>query len=146
MPIKIIDHDILKIKSGYIFHQVNCMGKMGKGIALDIRNMYPKVYEIYKEKCKSSDILGTVDYIAIDQELTICNLYSQYRYGLTKRHTDYKAMLGCFNDVLGNIAFGSNIFIPYKMGCVNAGGDWEIVYKLIEAKLSQNYNVIICKK
>ena len=33
-----------------ICHQVNCQGKMASGIAKQIRNTYPQVYDAYKAK------------------------------------------------------------------------------------------------
>jgi len=41
--------DILKVKSGFIVHQVNCQKVMGGGLALAIRKKWPIVYERYKD-------------------------------------------------------------------------------------------------
>ena len=37
------------------------------------------------------------------------------------------------------------IGFPYKIGCGLAGGDWNIVYNIIEEEFSGNYNVKIYK-
>ena len=46
---KIIYGDILNITEGIIRQQVNCMGVMGSGLAKQIRNKYPRVYQKYKD-------------------------------------------------------------------------------------------------
>ncbi len=51
MSIKIIDGDLFSTKSNYICHQVNCQGKMGSGVAKQIRTKFPTVYKWYKVRC-----------------------------------------------------------------------------------------------
>jgi O-acetyl-ADP-ribose deacetylase (regulator of RNase III) len=47
--IEIVEHsNLLEVKSGIICHQVNCIGAMGTGIALQIRNKWPVVFNDYK--------------------------------------------------------------------------------------------------
>ena len=43
--IKIIDGDLFDTDAKFICHQVNCMGKMGSGVALQVRKKFPHVYE-----------------------------------------------------------------------------------------------------
>ena len=42
--INIVDGDLLSAKETYIAHQVNCYGKMGRGVAAQIMDKYPDVY------------------------------------------------------------------------------------------------------
>lgn len=44
--------DLLKIDKGIICHQTNCIGVMGGGIALQIRNKWPNVYKQYVNECE----------------------------------------------------------------------------------------------
>lgn len=44
--------DILKSTTEAIVNPVNCEGIMGKGLAYQVRNMYPKTYREYKIACK----------------------------------------------------------------------------------------------
>lgn len=48
MSIKIIDGDLFTTNAQIICHQVNCQGKMGSGVAKQVREKYPHVYEEYK--------------------------------------------------------------------------------------------------
>ena len=45
--IKIIEGNILNAEEDIICHQVNCRGKMGSGLAKQIRDKYPDVYKEY---------------------------------------------------------------------------------------------------
>lgn len=53
MPIKHIKGNIFNTKCQTIVNTVNCVGVMGKGIALVHKLRYPKMYEEYKEHCKN---------------------------------------------------------------------------------------------
>jgi len=140
----IINKNILKIDNGIICHQVNCMGKMGAGIALKIKKKWPIVYEQYLSECMTGEIqLGTVQIIQVLPSLFVANLVGQYGYGRDKRYTNYPALMNCFID-LQKISdkLKLQIYIPYKIGCSNAGGDWEIVEKLIYETIK---NPVVCK-
>lgn len=53
MAIKHIRGNIFNSKHQTIVNTVNCVGVMGKGIALVHKLRYPKMYQEYKEHCKS---------------------------------------------------------------------------------------------
>jgi len=50
--IKIVKGDLLTTKTNLICHQVNPYGIMGAGVALQIKERFPKVYQEYKRYCK----------------------------------------------------------------------------------------------
>ena len=117
---------------------------MGAGIALKIRKKWPVVYEQYLSECMLGKIqLGSVQLIKISSLLYVANLAGQYGYGRNKRYTNYAALLSCFFD-LQKISdeLKLQIYIPYKIGCSNAGGDWDIVEADINRAIK---NPIICK-
>ena len=45
--IKIVEGNILDATEDVMVHQVNCIGIMGGGLALEIRKKYPEVYYSY---------------------------------------------------------------------------------------------------
>ena len=131
---KIIEGNILDVKDGFICHQVNCRGKMGAGIALQIRRRWPQVYDDYiSAHRKGLLFLGNVTTTQVGQNLFVANLCGQDRYGRDKQYTNYEALAVCFNLLIAaQIPIKRQIYLPYKMGCVNAGGDWKIVADMIE--------------
>lgn len=139
--IKIVDGDILKTDCNIICHQVNCRGVMGAGLAKQIRDTYPKCYEEYSEfvaDFKHVGLLGQVYYYVDDSGKVIANLFGQDGYGRSKKQTDYEALEEAFKYVReavtedGSEFKGYSIAIPYMIGCGLAGGDWNIVYSMIQ--------------
>lgn len=49
--IQIVSGDIFESDSQTIVNTVNCVGVMGKGIALEYKKRYPKMFTRYKEIC-----------------------------------------------------------------------------------------------
>jgi len=145
--IKQINGNILNTNDTIICHQVNCQGVMGSGIALQIKNKYPQVYSDYmkffKEYGKDDLLNRTVTSYDDNSNVFIMSMFSQYKYGRDKRHTDYESMRKCFEFIKEQSDdCGMSISIPYKIGCGLAGGDWEIVYKIIEEVFVGNEVVI----
>jgi O-acetyl-ADP-ribose deacetylase (regulator of RNase III) len=148
--IKEVKGNILEAPEDVICHQVNCMGVMGGGLALQIKNKYPEVYPAYKAYCKGckdsnpKNLLGEVQTVPVYDGKIIANLFGQFDYGRDKLYTDYEALKESLEGIL-NIATlysSDSIALPYKLGCGLAGGDWNIVYNIIE-EVFDNYDVTI---
>lgn len=147
--VKIIDGDILDSEADAILHQVNCQGVMGSGVAKQIRDRYPSVYEKYKIFCQArlddtSELLGDVQLCAIDINRFVVNLFAQDKYGRGNQcYTNYDALKDCLKKV--NLEFaGKTVAIPYMMSCGRGGGDWNVVSKIIEEEL-KDCNVTLYK-
>lgn len=136
------DGDILSNAYGIICHQVNCRGVMGAGLAKQVKEKYPKVFNWYKYYCESISpihLLGYTQFVTVDEDkasnptLVVANLFAQDNYGRGKLYTDYKALEKCLKSVY-NIANAHNlpVYIPYGIGCGLAGGDWSKVENLIK--------------
>jgi O-acetyl-ADP-ribose deacetylase (regulator of RNase III) len=48
--------DIFGVSVQTIVNTVNCVGVMGKGIALEIRKRFPDIYEQYVAACKKGEV------------------------------------------------------------------------------------------
>lgn len=131
---KVIKGDLLAIEVGIICHQVNCQGVMAAGLAKSLKAKYPICFESYSKYCKAGQFRpGMVQFCRVNPELFICNLAGQDGYGVDKRHTDYQALEVCLTKLYAkSLELNLIPYLPYKMGCGLAGGDWAIVSKLIE--------------
>lgn len=156
--IKIIKGNLFRTKAKFICHQVNCMGVMESGVALQIKQKYPHVYKEYK-KVASEDMLGEVQIIPVNAKFIghrpgdlwydmeekgfketqwICNLFAQESYGYDgKQYTSNEALRQCFRTLAWivhekNSNFGKTIAMPYKIGCYRGGSDWSDVANIIE--------------
>lgn len=54
--VKPVVGDILKSTAQTLVNTVNCVGVMGKGIALQFRNRFPDMYEDYVRRCKAGEV------------------------------------------------------------------------------------------
>lgn len=121
-----------------LVNTVNCVGIMGKGIALQMKQAFPEMYKKYSKACENGEIkIGSV--FTYHTGL----LYNpRYIINLpTKKHWKGKSKIEYVNsglDALINEIKKLNIksiAIP-PLGCGNGGLDWSEVRPLIEKKLS----------
>lgn len=54
--VKVIIGDIFKSKAQTLVNTVNCVGIMGKGIALEFRKRFPEMYEDYLRRCRAKEV------------------------------------------------------------------------------------------
>lgn len=140
MPIIHKGGDLFTTTATIIAHQVNCQGKMGSGVALQVKQKYPTAFEEYLQKCQSNNtLLGYIQIIPQSDGHIICNMFAQDNYGYDGRqYTDTTALQDCFIK-LKQYATEKNISvaIPYKIGCCRGGADWDNeVYPIIEKLFS----------
>jgi len=150
--IKIVNGNILNATEDIIGHQVNCKGVMGAGLAKQIRSKYPSVYIKYKKLCddeKYKNLLGATQFVDV-QDKTIVNMFAQDGYGTSKIQTDYKALKLCLESIIYSVTtdycllYNKSVALPFGLGCGLAGGDWKIVYGIIEDVFS-DYEVTLYK-
>ena len=148
--IKHIKCDIFESGADVICHQVNCQGVMGSGVAKQVREKYPWVYAEYKEACSSDnachDLLGWAQCVYINEYQKIANIFAQENFGYDgKCYTDYEALKYGLEDVR-DWHINKTIAIPYLMGCHRGGGDWNVVYEMVEEVFADfDGEVLICE-
>ena len=117
-----IKKDITTIKKGVIMHQVNCQNVMGAGVAKALYTKYPKVKTAFHQMAEKDSYntpkkrLGLVQPVTITPELIVLNSYSQLYFGRD------------------NYAKERNLpaYVPEKIGCGLANGDWNKIKDFIE--------------
>ena len=124
---------------GIICHQTNYFGVMGAGIAAAIRHklLTNAQYAKYVELCRMGGrtLLGHVQYLECDGGITVANCFCQDdgRADANRPNADYTItryyeMKRCLIDIRSKAKLeGKRVYIPYKMGCGIAGGDWGTV-------------------
>ena len=136
-----IKGDIFESGAQAILHQVNCQGVMGSGVAKQVKEKYPIVFDYYKSWCDDESLkpglLGQIQVVYTDNsgKQAIVNLFAQDKFGYRQCYTDYGALKKCLQSVNKMFA-GTTVAIPYKMSCCRGGGDWTIVSKMIEETLT----------
>lgn len=151
--VNIVDKDLLDSDAGILIHQTNCMGIMGSGVALALKQRYPEIFPPYKELCaqKGSELLGTCQFVQVDDGKIIANLFGQNKINRNwylggETATDLSAVEQALKEV---VDYAQNhgvakIALPYKMGAVRGGARWEDVLKIIE-KVCRDVETEICR-
>lgn len=136
--IKYVTGNLLESEESLIGQQVNAQGVMGAGLAKQIRNKYPNVYDDYTTLCKmnqnKNDLMGHTQFIEVGDNKYVANLFGQLYYGRQKiLYTHYPSLKEALTE-LRDVAEedGLSVALPFGLGCGLAGGDWEIVSKIIE--------------
>jgi O-acetyl-ADP-ribose deacetylase (regulator of RNase III) len=139
-----IEGDLLDQKTDVIAHQVNCLGVMGAGVAYQIRNKWPDVYERYKNFCHDElERLGTLQARLLLGKCLVCipddgipavaNLFGQDCCNGEDRMTSYDALYDALTNlrrIMENHKWKSVAF-PYGMSCGLGGGSWNVIYAMI---------------
>ena len=131
---------------------------MGSGVAKLVRELYPNAYTSYLQLCadahrvcetlnlESSVLLGVVQMVE-DKGKIICNMFSQDGYGYNgKLYTNYEAFRECLQELADRLPDRIDIAMPFKIGCGLGGGEWEVVFPMIEDILGEKHNVILYRK
>lgn len=130
-----------------IVHGCNCFHTFGAGIARAIKQRWPATHHadvtqtIYGDRKK----LGTIIPVSVSDSLTVINAYTQYGFQRgALPNVDYAAVRSCFREIANafgrkGLAFG----IP-KIGAGLAGGDWDIISKMIAEEMKiENVTVVV---
>jgi len=147
--IKVVIGDLLEAEENILVHQVNAQGKMGSGIAKQIRTKYPKVYEEYKAFCDNKapqELIGKLQAVNVDGGKIVINLFGQYDYGYDgERYTSYDALYDGLEHIKKVAKENKlSVAVPHSIGCGLGGANWSIVYKIIE-EIFEDYEVTIYK-
>lgn len=124
---------MIEIKTGNIFESdavvlvnpVNCVGVMGKGLALAFKKQYPANYAYYREQCSKGNVsLGHI-LLCSEEDKIIANFPTKYHWKGKSSIFDIQNGLDALRNFLYYSGVGS-IAIP-ALGCGLGGLKWEQV-------------------
>lgn len=130
--------NVLDVKSGIIVHGCNCQGVMGSGIAREIKERFPIVFETYHSRPLR---MGKIIPVQLSETKWIVNAMTQYGFGHGKRQVDYDAVANVFEKVV-ELAKTLPVQLPIlfpKIGAGLGGGDWEIIAKIIDRTVPKEF-------
>jgi len=134
--IKVLIGNIFESKVNTIVNTVNCIGVMGKGIALEFKKRFPEMMVEYKELCNSKEVKPGVPYLYTDLlGRSIINFPTKNHWRSSSKLEDIVRGLDIFIDKYKDWGITSIAFPP--LGCGNGGLDWKIVGAIMYQKLSK---------
>lgn len=133
--IEYVKGDIFESGTQAIVNPVNCVGVMGKGLALEFKKRYPLNYIMYKKSANIGKIKIGQIFTTVSGQTIILNFPTKKHW---KDKSDYNyikyGMIDLIN-VIKSLKIKS-IAIP-ALGCGNGGLEWERVKKIIEEPLKE---------
>lgn len=132
--------DLFEIEADAIVNTVNCVGVMGKGVALEFKRRWPKNYLAYKRLCESKSLRPGKLFIYEQVDLLDSNGPRFLVNFPTKDHWRSKSKIEYISEGLDalrhELELGAikSIAMP-PLGCGNGGLEWPIVRALIDEKL-----------
>lgn len=126
------DGNIFESKCEALVCPVNCVGVMGKGLALEFKKRYPKMYIAYKDLCRDGRLnpglwvkcmyKGIYDHDII--------LFATKSHWVRPSELEYIAQgLQLFQERYFDMSISSIAFPALGCGC--GGLDWDMVYKIM---------------
>jgi O-acetyl-ADP-ribose deacetylase (regulator of RNase III)/uncharacterized protein YwgA len=113
---------------------VNCIGVMGKGVALEFRKRFPAMFEDYVARCARGEVRLGEPYLYRDSSgVRIVNFPTKNHWRPPSRLADIARGLDYFLAHAAEWGVRSVAFPP--LGCGNGGLEWSEVGPLLYAKL-----------
>ena len=129
--------DILREDTEALINTVNCVGVMGRGIALQFKNVFPENFKAYAIACKNEEMNPGQMFVFETGQLTnpryIINFPTKRHWRGKSRMDDIETGLNALVDTVQRYNIRS-IAIP-PLGSGLGGLDWEEVRPRIEATL-----------
>lgn len=129
-----------------IVNTVNCVGVMGKGVALEFKRRWPDNFCAYKRLCDTGDLRPGKMFV-FDNHNLISDGHHRYLINFpTKQHWRARSKREFIeeglDDLIRNIKeLGIKSITLPPLGCGNGGLDWAVVRPLIEDKLASLQDV-----
>lgn len=139
MTIKLTHGDLLRQEDvDAIVNTVNCVGVMGKGIALQFKNKWPVNFSQYAAACKAKQVRPGKMFIHDSGGLVKPNYIINFP---TKDHWRGSSKIEFIRDGLTDLVaqvqrLGINSIAIPPLGCGNGGLDWDVVKPMIESAFS----------
>ena len=135
--IRYVTGDILQAPAEAIVNTVNCVGVMGRGIALQFKNAYPDNFKAYEKACKAGEVQpGRMLVYPLPTGRNpkyIINFPTKRHWRGNSRMEDIDAGLAALRGTIEQHGIAS-IAIP-PLGCGLGGLNWAEVRPRIEAVL-----------
>lgn len=132
--IEITTGDILQADAEALVNTVNCVGVMGRGIALQFKKEFPENFKAYKAACDAGEVqpgqMLIVDLRRLQPPKYVVNFPTKRHWKGKSRIEDIESGLSALVQEVQRCGFES-IAIP-PLGCGLGGLDWSVVRPMIE--------------
>ena len=141
--IDLVKGNLLEADAEALVNTVNCVGIMGKGVALQFKQAYPDNFESYAKACKDGEVEPGRMFVFETGRMVnprfIINFPSKRHWRAESRIEDIELGLTALVNEVRRLGIQS-VAVP-PLGCGSGGLDWEDVRPRIEAAFAAVPNV-----
>jgi O-acetyl-ADP-ribose deacetylase (regulator of RNase III)/uncharacterized protein YwgA len=127
--------DLLKSSAHALVNTVNCVGIMGKGVALSFKRKYPEMFADYVKRCDRDEVKLGHPYVYNAGEHLIVNFPTKGHWRAVSKLADIESGLVALRDLVAEWDIRS-IAVP-PLGCGNGQLDWSVVGPTLERHLGE---------
>jgi len=132
--IELTQGDILKARAEALVNTVNCVGVMGRGVALQFRKAFPDNFKVYKHVCDRKQLhpgrVLVYDLGRLEPPRYVINFPTKRHWKGRSKLEDIQAGLVALTREVRKRGIRS-VAIP-PLGCGLGGLDWDVVRPMIE--------------
>jgi O-acetyl-ADP-ribose deacetylase (regulator of RNase III)/uncharacterized protein YwgA len=132
--VKLAKGNILQSRARAIVNTVNCVGIMGKGVALAFKHKYPAMYRDYVARCDKGEVEVGKPYPYTTEDHIVVNFPTKQHWRSVSRISDIEAGLRYLRVHLNEWGITSIALPP--LGCGNGQLDWSVVGPMLHRHLS----------
>ena len=125
--------NIFNSNAQVITNPVNCVGVMGKGLALEFKKRFPEMFLDYKNKCTHNEVKVDQPYLWENNQIQILNFATKKHWKDSSNLQDIKSGLRYIAKNYDEMGI-SSIALP-PLGCGRGGLNWNDVKALINEVL-----------
>ena len=127
--------DLFESKAKTLVNTINCVGVMGKGVALEFKKRYPSMFSEYVALCQSGYVKPGIPYYYQDLcGVSIINFPTKDHWRSPSKLSYIVSGLDWFRENYKKLNIESIAFPP--LGCGNGGLPWTVVGPLMYSKLN----------
>ena len=135
MTINFIDGSLFESNAQTVVNTVNCVGTMGRGVALKFKNKYPEMFNDYKKKCYDGQVNVGEPYLWKESTPWILNFP-------TKNHWRDPSKIEYITTGLDYLvenykSWGIVSLALPALGCGLGGLDWNVISLILNEKLTK---------
>jgi O-acetyl-ADP-ribose deacetylase (regulator of RNase III)/uncharacterized protein YwgA len=134
--VDVVVGDLFEAPAQTLVNTVNCVGVMGKGVALEFKRRYRAMYEDYVERCKQGQVKLGRPYLYLNHEPPhVLNFPTKGHWRSVARLKDIVAGLEYLE--ANYLAWGITSLAVPPLGCGQGALDWHTVGPTLYERLSR---------
>ena len=136
--ITITQGNLIEANAEALVNTVNCVGYMGRGIALQFKKAFPANYKAYERACRAKEVRPGTMFVfqtgSVVNPKYIINFPTKRHWRGKSRLSDIESGLQALVEEINKHGINS-VAVP-PLGCGLGGQDWDTVRPLIEKALA----------